>query len=101
MEAVAMATNEQDQLGEEFTMRDMLYIDGEPQDINSLYRQNSVGGNCRRKCVVRLDGARYTIGNDWPYMFCDTTNFLVTRWAVVDPEGVRGFTWIPLPAACF
>lgn len=58
---VAMATNE-DKNEEEYKMPDTLYLDGEMQDINSLYRQNSMGGNYRRKCVVRLDGARYTIG---------------------------------------
>ena len=56
-----MATSK-DKNEDEYNMPDMLYIDGEMQNINSLYRQSSVGGNCRKKCVVRLDGARYTIG---------------------------------------
>lgn len=59
--AVAMATNEENE--EDYKMPDTLYLEGEMQELSSLYRQNSMGGNCRRKCVVRLDGARYTIGN--------------------------------------
>ena len=56
-----MATSE-DQNEEDYKLPDMVYIEEEVQDLNSLYRQNSVGGTYRRKCVVRLDGARYTIG---------------------------------------
>lgn len=40
------------------------------QEEEVLYRQNSMGGTCssyynRKKCIVRLDGARYTIGNSY------------------------------------
>lgn len=36
-------------------------ITAEPE--GALYRQNSAGSNlARRRCVVRLDGHRYTIG---------------------------------------
>lgn len=50
---------------DEYIGRDesLMYIDDDSPD-SELYRQNSLTGvTCRKKCVVRLDNARYTIGN--------------------------------------
>lgn len=40
----------------------LMYIDEDLPD-SELCRQNSLTGvTCRKKCIVRLDNARYTIG---------------------------------------
>ncbi|KAK7494437.1 hypothetical protein BaRGS_00014329 [Batillaria attramentaria] len=51
-------------------------ITGEPDP--SLYRQNSLGSSlARRRCVVRLDGHRYTIGWSFVTLVCLSVMSLV------------------------
>jgi hypothetical protein len=63
---VTMDTND-DCMNEDYLSAEesLMYIDEDP-DVLTLCRQNSyTEAKCRKKCVVRLDGARYTIGSDF------------------------------------
>ena len=59
-EPVTMESND-DGVHGDFALREesLMYIDEDPDDLE-LLQQSSV---CRKKCIVRLDNARYTIGS--------------------------------------
>lgn len=58
-----METNE-DFMNEEFISSEesLMFIDEDADELGICQQYNHSEAKCRKKCIVRLDGARYTIG---------------------------------------
>lgn len=60
-----METNE-DYMNEDFISSEdsLMYIDEGSEDLEICQQESISTTTCRKKCVVRLDNARYTIGKN-------------------------------------